>query len=154
MKKFVALCLLLAMSVPVGAVEGNEVMYAGSTVPNVQNGAIGRLDTTSLAAITFEYSGNKLVIPYAKIASFEYSQEVARHLGVLPAIAVVLVKKRQRKHFFRISFQDDSGTTEVAVFEVSTRTPKTLLPILQSRSPQACHQPKSPACGESWSLNH
>jgi hypothetical protein len=152
MKKFMALCLLLAMSVAVGAVEGNEVMYAGGTVPNVQNGTIGRLDITSLASITFEYSGNKLVIPYAKIVSFEYSQEVARHLGVLPAIAVGLVKKRQRKHYFRISFQDDSGAPEVAVFEVSKRTPKTLLPILQSRSPRACHQPKSPACGESWSL--
>jgi hypothetical protein len=141
MKKFVALCLLLAMSVPVGAVEGNEVMYAGGTVPNVQNGAIGRLDTTSLAAITFEYSGNELVIPYAKIASFEYSQEVARHLGVLPAIAVGLVKKRQRKHFFRISFQDDSGTTEVAVFEVPHARPR--------RCFQSCNPaPRKPAINQ------
>lgn len=148
MKKFMALCLLLAMSVPVGAVEGNEVMYAGGTVSNIQNGAIGRLDTTSPTSVTFEYSGNKLVIPYAKIVSFEYSQEVARHLGVLPAIAVGMVKKRQRKHYFRLSFQDDSGAAEIAVFEVSKRAPKTLLPILQSHSPQACHQTKSSACGE------
>src|SRR5437879_12460139 len=37
----------------------------------------------------------KLEILFAKIDSFEYSQEVARHLGVLPAIAVGLIRDRK-----------------------------------------------------------
>ena len=140
MKKFATFCLLLLnlLVLPAGAVEDEQVMYAGGTVPAIQAGVLGRLDTTSESVVSFDYAGSKLEIPYAKIDSYEYSQEVARHLGVLPAIAVGLVKKRQRKHFVRISFHDASNVSQVVVFEVSKRLPQTLMPILQSRAPQGC----------------
>lgn len=138
MKRFTAFCLLLVMSLPAGAVEDGQVMYAGGTVPALKEGVLGRLNTASETLLTFEYSGNKLEIPYARIDSFEYSQQVARHLGVLPAIAVGLVKKRQRKHFFRISYRDENNVTQVAIFEVPKQVPRTLLAFLQTRAPQAC----------------
>ncbi|HUJ82233.1 MAG TPA: hypothetical protein VLW83_10130, partial [Candidatus Acidoferrales bacterium] len=96
------------------------------------------LDTTSETTLSFEYAGNKLLIPYAKIDSFDYSQQVARHLGVLPAIAVGLVRKRQRRHFIQISYRDESNVSRVAVFEVSKQMPRTLLAILRNRAPQGC----------------
>lgn len=138
MKKLAALCLLLAMSLPAGAVEDGQVIYAGGTVPALQAGVLGRLDTTSETMLSFEYAGNKLVIPYARIESFQYYEQVARHLGVLPAIAVGLVKRRQRKHFFQISYRDGGNSGQVAVFEVSKQMPQTLSAILQTRSPQGC----------------
>jgi hypothetical protein len=138
MKKIAAFCLLLVISLPAGAVEDGQVMYAGGTVAGMQAGVLGRLDTTSETTLSFESAGSKLAIPYARIASFEYSDKVARHLGVLPAIAVGLVKKRQRRHFFQISYHDDSDSTQVAVFEVSKQMPQTLLAVLKFRSPQAC----------------
>jgi len=78
------------------------------------------------------------MIPYAQIDSFEYSQPVARHLGVLPAIAVGLAKKRQHRHFFQIRYRGDNDVMEVAVLEVPKQMPLTLLPVLRARSPQAC----------------
>jgi len=137
-RKLAAFCMLLALSLPAGAVEDGQVMYVGGTVPAMQAGVLGRLDTTSETTLTFEYSGKKLDIPYAKIISFEYSKEVARHLGVLPAIAVGLVKKRQRRHFFRISYRDESDVPQVAVFEVSKQAPQTLQAVLETRAPHAC----------------
>lgn len=148
MKKLAAFCLLLVLSLPAGAVEDGQVMYAGGTVAALQAGVLGRLDTTSETTLSFEYAGNKLPIPYAKIASFEYSEKVARHLGVLPAIAVGLVKKRQRRHFFEISYRDDSDLIQVAVFEVSKQRPQTLLAVLQNRSPQACKPSQKIKCDQ------
>ena len=138
MKKLATICLLLAMSLPAGAVEDDEVKYMGGTVADLHSGTLGRLDTTSATMLTYEYSGNKLVIPYAKIDTFEYSVDVARHLGVLPAMAVAPLRKRQRRHFFRISYHDENNVSQVAIFEVSKRMPRTLLAVLQVRAPQGC----------------
>jgi hypothetical protein len=144
MKKLGAVCLLLVMSLPAGAVEDGQVMYAGGTIPALQAGVLGRFDTTSETVLSFEYGGNKLVIPYAKIDSYDSYEQVARHLGVMPAIAVGLVKKRQRRHFFQIRYHDESNLGQVAVFEVSKQLPRTLLAVLQTRSPQA-HPPQTPS---------
>lgn len=146
MKKLAAFCLLLIMSLPAGAVEGEQVKYTGGTVGDLHAGLIGRLDTTSTVALAYEHSGNKLVIPYAKIDSFEYSVDVARHLGVLPAMAVAPLRRRQRRHFFRISYHDESNVSQVAVFEVSKRMPQTLLAVLQVRAPQGCKSSYLTAC--------
>jgi len=94
-------------------------MYSGGTSSGINVGTIGRIDMSSQTALVFECQGNKLSIPYVAIDSFEYSREVKRHLGVLPAIAVGLVKQRQRRHFFRISYRDDPNSPQAAIFEVS-----------------------------------
>jgi len=137
-KQLVACLILIGLTLPAAAVEGGQVKYVGGTVPAVTAGLVGRLETTSEASLAFEYGTDKLVIPYAAIESYEYSTEVAHHLGVLPAIAVGLFKKRKRRHFFRISFGDAGHTSQVAVFEVSKHMPLTLKAVLQTRAPRAC----------------
>jgi len=138
MKKLVALCLMVIVSLPAVAVEDSQVMYVGGTSPGVNAGVVGRLDTASEAALIFEYSGSKLVIPYDTIQSFQYSKEVKRHLGVLPAIAVGLLTKRRHRHFFRISYLDSSNVAQAAVFEVPKQMPRTLQAVLETRAPRTC----------------
>jgi hypothetical protein len=138
MKKFVAFCLLLIVSLPALAVEDGQVMYVGGTAPGVADGVVGRLDTTAETALVFEYSGIKLAIPYDAIQSFEYSKEVTRHLGVLPAIAVGTIKMRRHQHFFRISYRDSNQVEQAVVFEVPKHMPRTLQAVLETRAPQAC----------------
>src|SRR6266481_4673641 len=60
MKKLMTFCLLLALALPMAAVEDDQVMYAGGTAPALRVGAVGRLDTTSEKSLTFESSGTKL----------------------------------------------------------------------------------------------
>lgn len=146
MKKLAAICLLLVIAVPAGAVEDGQVMYTGGTVPALQAGVLGRLDTTSESALSFEYAGSKLAIPYARIDSYKYYEQVARHLGVLPAIAVGLVKRRQQRHFFQIGYRDESNLSQVAVFEVSKQMPQTLLAVLLARAPQGRKPWNLPRC--------
>ena len=138
MKKFVAFCLVLIVSLPAVAVEDGQVMYVGGTAASMNAGVVGHLDTTSDTALIFEYSGNKLAIPYAAIQSFEYSKELTHHLGVLPTIAVGMFKMQQHQHFFRISYRDSDNVAQTAVFEVSKHMPRTLQAVLETRAPQAC----------------
>ena len=137
MKTFAAFCVLLVISIPAAAVEDGQVMYVGGTAA-LKEGTLGTLNTTSQTELAFDSAGNTLAIPYARIDSFEYSQEVARHLGVLPAIAVGLVRKRQRRHYFQIRYRDNNSVTQVAIFEVPKQMPPSLLAILQTRAPQGC----------------
>jgi hypothetical protein len=146
MKKLLTFCLLLVLVIPTAAVEGTQVMYMGGTAPALQAGVVGRLDTTSETSLTFEYSGTKLLIPYADIQSFEYSKEVTRHLGVMPAIAVGLVKMRRHRHYFRISYRASDNVAQVAVFEIPKQMPRMLQAVLEARAPQA-RKPCSPCEG-------
>jgi hypothetical protein len=139
MKRFLQLGLVLFLSLAAAALENGHVRYLGGTEPGVTAGVVGQLDTTSETLLIFEHAGNKLSIPYASIESYEYSKDVSRHLGVLPAIAIGLLKMRQRRHFFYLSYHVASETApQVAVFEVPKDFPPTLEAILQARAPGAC----------------
>lgn len=135
MKKLLAICLLLAL--PAAAVEGDQVMYLGGTTPIVQAGAIGQIDTTAQNALVFDSSGKKLLIPYDGIESFEYSTEITHHLGVMPAIAVGIMRARKHRHYFRVTYRTSDNIPQVAVFEVPKHMPRTLEAVLKTRSPQA-----------------
>ena len=128
MKGLPHLCFLLLFSISALALDDGHAKYTGGTIPGVAAGVVGRLDTTSETSLTFQQAGKNLAIPYASIESFQYTKEVARHLGVLPAIAVRLLKVRQQRHYFRISYRNPNDVAEVAIFEV----PKHMQPILQS----------------------
>ncbi len=134
----VGLLLTLSLSFPALAVEDGQAIYVGGSVAGVTAGVIGHLDTTSDTELIFQYSGNKLAIPYNAIQSFEYSRDVTRHLGVLPAIAAGLLKARRHQHFFRISYRDSNQVEQAAVFEVPKHMPRTLRAVLETRAPGTC----------------
>jgi|SRR5437870_1452449 len=109
-------------------------MYSGGTVVTLGRHA-GKLVTTSPTALTFESSGSQLVISFAKIDSYEYFQQGARHLGAFPAIATGLVRHRQKRHFLRVSYKEESGAQQFAIFEVPKQMPRTLLAIVEVGRP-------------------
>lgn len=135
MKRFLQFCLFLFLSLSASALEDGQAKYVGGTVPGVTAGIVGRLETTSETSLIFEHAGHKMEIPYASIESHEYSKEVARHLGVLPTIVIGLIKVRQHRHFFRISYWPQGATApQVVVFEVPKHMPRALQAILQARA--------------------
>jgi phosphatidylglycerophosphate synthase len=143
--------LSLVFAAPAFAVEAGQVAYTSGTL-TIPQGTIGSFETTSPTALIFKFTASgsglgEVDLVYKNISSFEYSTEVARHLGVLPAVAVGLVKRRERKHFFSIKFTDSSNVVQVAIFEVPKGDPPGLLAILRARAPQAC-QPQRLKCGE------
>jgi len=141
MKKLVGMLLVLTLATSAFAieiVEGTDVLYLGGTVQTVSGGTLGHFDTTSTTELTFDASGKKIVIPYDKIQSFQYSRKLARHYGALLTVAIVMFKFRQRRHFVTINYSDASNTPQVAIFEVSKEMPLTLMPVLAVRAPRGC----------------
>jgi hypothetical protein len=100
-------------------------------------GTVGKIDISG-STLHFEASGHKVTIPYASIESFDHSTEVARHLGVLPAIVVALLKTRQRRHFIGISYHEPSSDlgTQVIILEVPKGMSRTLQRVLETRAPR------------------
>jgi len=144
MKKIWIWLSFLLLTLQAFAIEDGHAKYVGGTAPGFTAGTVGQLDTTSESDLIFLYAGRKISIPYASIDSNEYSKEVARHLGILPAIAVALLKTRQYRHYFRISYHDPNGTAQVVVIEVPKTTRRSLQAILDARAP---HTTKFPSCG-------
>jgi hypothetical protein len=134
MKKFIAVALILTFALPSFAiVEGSQVLYEGGTAPGIKDETMGSFDTSSEAALVFNGSGSTLTIPYAKITNFHYEEKLARHLGVVLTIAVVLLKHRQRRHILTVQYKDEQDAPRVAVFEVSKYAPETVVPVIESR---------------------
>jgi hypothetical protein len=129
--------LSLAAPALAAGVEGTAVMYVGGTVPNVTEGQIGRLDTTVDRSLVFEYGSSRVEIPYASMQRYQYTQRLARRLGVAPTIAVGIVKRRQRRHIVEVYFRDASGVNQVAVFEVSKDRAAPVVAVLNARAPHS-----------------
>jgi hypothetical protein len=137
MKKLTAFFFLLIVSLPVLAVDDGQVRYIGGSAPGLAAGTVGSLDTTAETALIFEHAGSKLEIPYAAIDSHEYSTEVTHHLGVLPAVAVGMIRIRKHRHYFRVTYHSTDGVAQVAVFEVSKQMSRPLQAVLTARASKA-----------------
>jgi hypothetical protein len=136
MKKVMTVVLLFAMAVTSFAevfVDAGQAAYIGGTLVNVKTETMGKLDTTQEKALSFNYEGGKVTIPYDRIESWKYDEVLARHLGVIATTLVVMLKHRQRRHLFQIQFKDDAGVTQSALFEVGKEQPRAIVGVLQAR---------------------
>jgi hypothetical protein len=140
--------LALAWPAHASAVEGTGVRYVGGSIPQLSAGQQGRLNTTVADTLVFEHSGGTLAIPYASMQRFEYTVPLARRLGAIPTLAVVLVKHRQRRHLVELHFRDQGGTNQVVVFEVSKEQAKSVVAVLSAKVPRPAPQ-KAVQCAPS-----
>jgi phosphatidylglycerophosphate synthase len=151
--------LALVLSLPLSAlafgVETGQVAYTGGSA-GIARDTLGVLDTASPTTLVFKFKApdgkpGQIDINYKDIHSFSYHNDVVHPLGILPLIAVSLVKARERKHIFSIDYADSAGATQVAIFEVASRDQRAFREILRARSPQICSKP-SLACGGPYGL--
>jgi hypothetical protein len=133
-------CCVLALSLYCSAVDKEEARYVGGTLDNSKIGAIGHLTLSSPDSMTYESGTMRVRIPYADIVSYQYREEVTHHLGVLPAIAVGMLKHRQHKHLFTVDYLDDQNTKQIAVFEVSKQAAVSVRAVLDAKGAHTCIQ--------------
>ena len=137
MKKAVVWVLLFSFCVPAFAlVESGQVQYTGGTISSLSVGAMGKFDLNRPDSLVFSSGSATLNIPYANITKFHYEEKLARHLGVILTIAVVLVKHRQRRHFVEITYRDPDNKEQVALFEIAKTDVDATKATIETRSPQ------------------
>jgi hypothetical protein len=136
--RFIAAILLLVMGSPAFAdVFKGQTMYVGGTAAGIAEGTYGKLNTQDENALVFTHESARIAIPYAAIKSFRYREERARQLGVALTIAVGIVKRLQRRHFFNIDYVDENGAAQTAIFEVAKDDAQTVHAVLRTKAPCA-----------------
>jgi hypothetical protein len=141
MKKLTAIVLVLAMTAsgaPAFALDGNAVTYVSGTMHEAKVGAAGTFDNSSPTALVIRSGQTQFSIPYSRITSFRYHEEAKIHLGLLPALSVVLVTRRMKWHYLTITWRGDGDVAEVATLEAPKSTANGLLEVLRARASQAC----------------
>lgn len=135
MRKVLCCFLMSVFTVAAQAASGSGVVYVGGTISTPVAGSSGTLDYSSPDQLQFRSPAGTVSIPWQKIDSWSCSSATAHHIGVLPAIAVGLVRKRQRIHYFSVKWQTDSGIEQAVLLEVPKDLPRTLHVVMSARAP-------------------
>jgi hypothetical protein len=137
MKKLIAVLFFLSMSSGLalaGGIGGKSAAYMGGTVSGVKEGSEGRLDTANDTTLTFTSKNGTLAIPYANISELEYGQKAGRRVGVAVMVSPLALFSKKRNHYLTISYKDDAGKEQAAVFELGKDIVRTTLKIVETRS--------------------
>jgi len=148
MKRAIGVLLLMAMGIPALAADGPGVQYVNGTAQGVKEGSFGTVDTNAAKALEFHAGGAGFSIPYDGVIVYKYREENRFRLGVLPAIAVGIVKARSKRHLLTIAWKDGQGVAEVVTLEGSKDDALGLVALLRARAPNAdCGNRMRPPCG-------
>lgn len=139
MKRLAAALVLLSLgmnsSIVVLAVDGKKAQYIGGTVSGIKEGAEGKLDTADDTILKFNAEKNQTIeIPYAAISELEYGQKAGRRVGVAIMVSPIALFSKKRKHYLTVSYKDQAGKDQAAVFELGKDIVRTTLKILETRS--------------------
>jgi hypothetical protein len=128
--------LVLVCVVPAqAAVRGKDVKYVGGTVNGMPENAEGELDLSREDGAVFTAkTGQSVFIPYKSVESLEYGQKAGRRVGVALAVSPLLLFSKKRKHFLSVSFVDDQGRKQGAVFELAKGIVRDTLTTFETRS--------------------
>jgi hypothetical protein len=134
-RRFVATALLVSfVAVPLAAVDGDKAAYMGGTL-QVKEKAEGSFSTQSPTEVVFATKKNGTVsIPYTSIESLEYGQKAGRRVAVAVMISPLALFSKKRNHYLTITYKDQAGVDQAAVFELGKDIVRTTLTVLEVRS--------------------
>jgi hypothetical protein len=135
-KRFAAVVVsVLLLQVTTFAVDGDKAAYIGGTITGLQEKSEGRLNTTDPLSLTFRPKNQaSLTIPYANITELEYGQKAGRRVGVAIMVSPIALFSKKRNHYLTITYKDDAGKEQAAVFELGKDIVRTTLKVIETRS--------------------
>jgi hypothetical protein len=125
--------LLLALSVT-AAEPGIKVQFIGGTLPGVQTKASIRLNLTSTEALAFQFGQSGIQIPYQKINTLEYGQNVNRRYAEALLLSPIFLLSKSHKHFVTVGYTDSDGKQQAVVFRVDKGDIRAVLAALEART--------------------
>jgi len=130
---------LLAFLIPFSALAGEpglKTQFIGGTLPGVHYRSTARLDLTQAESLRFAAGKTELSIPYRKIGTLEYGQNVSRRIALAVMISPLLLLSKSRQHFVTIGYEDAEGQRQALVFRVGKGDIRTVMAGLEARSGQ------------------
>ena len=130
-----ALALNLALAFSVSAGEpGVKTQFVGGTVSGIELRTGGRLDLTGQETLLFRCGKTELTIPYEKVNTVEYGQNVSRRYAAALLISPILLLSKSRKHFVTLGYVDASGKQQALVIQVGKGDIRSVLTGLEART--------------------
>ncbi|HXS13084.1 MAG TPA: CDP-alcohol phosphatidyltransferase family protein [Acidobacteriaceae bacterium] len=124
---------IAAASLPVRAQSTGNAIYETGTSGTAANTTAPMI--VSPDGLRFE-AATPLLIPYDKIDNAAWRKDVREHMGFFPAMFVGMVAAREHIYRLTLSYHNDAGVSQVAVFQVSRADAISLSELLRMRVPQ------------------
>src|SRR5215469_5186318 len=114
-----------------GAVRGDEARYVSGTLGGIDENTEGKLDLSGQFGMMFTTKKSTTAIPYQGIAFLDYGQKAGRRVAAAFAAGMVFKK---RKHYLTVTFIDEAGKNQYAVFELAKGIVNSVGTRLETRS--------------------
>lgn len=113
---------------------GVKLEFVGGTLAGVPARSGSRLDLTGKDALYVRCSKTELLIPYQKVNTLEYGQNVSRRYAAAILISPVLLLSKSRRHYVTIGYVDAEGKQQALVFRVEKGDIRSVLSGLEART--------------------
>lgn len=123
------------MSLPVLAGEpGFHTQFIGGTLTEIAPKSSTRLDLSGTDALVLRDGKKEFRVPYGRVNSIEYGQNVSRRYAAAVLISPLLLLSKSRKHFVTVGYADESGAQQALVFRVDKGDIRSVLASLEART--------------------
>jgi len=131
---FVALSAFV-LAVPSAAAErGFKTQYVGGTVPDIPLKSDAVIYLARADSLRVDCGKSALAIPYQKIESLEYGQNVSRRYVAAVLISPILLLSKSRKHYVTVGYVDSQEHQQALVLRVDKGDIRSLLAALEART--------------------
>src|SRR5690242_16122053 len=110
------ICLLWLVAVSAAAQPGVRAQFVGGTLTGVSPKSKVRLDLADSETLVLQCAATQVRIPYGKINTLEYGQNVSRRYAAAVLISPVLLLSKSRKHFVTLGYVDANEKQQALVF--------------------------------------
>lgn len=128
------ICLLLIALSAAGGQNGIRAQFIGGTLAGVAPKSTARLDLSDTETLVLKCPAGDVRIPYARVNTLEYGQNVSRRYAAAVLISPVLLLSKSRKHFVTIGFEDADRKQQALVFRIEKGDIRTVLTSLEART--------------------
>jgi hypothetical protein len=116
------------------AVGSDKAKFVGGTTDSVKPKAEGRVDLSDPKDMVFSSDEGSLRIPWRRIQTIEYGQNVSRRWKTAIFISPIALLSKGRKHMVTITYQDREGGSQAAVFELGKDIYRLALAAMKGKS--------------------
>lgn len=125
----------LAVTLSMAAAEpGVKAQFVGGTVAGVASKCGARLDLTGADNLHFQCGNLKIEIPYRKVNTLEYGQNVSRRYVEAVLLSPVFLLAKSRRHYVTLGYVDVEGRQQALVIRIEKGDIRTVLTGLEART--------------------
>ena len=128
------ICLLLLAAVSAAAQPGVRAQFIGGTLTGISPKSSARLDLSDTETLVLQCAATQLRVPYGKINTLEYGQNVSRRYAAAILISPVLLLSKSRKHFVTLGYVDANEKQQALVFRIEKGDIRSVLSGLEART--------------------